>query len=186
MTKDGDAHYETLGVDPSASAADVRRSYLRLARLEHPDFHNGSDAARRSAELRMRKVNAAWAVLGNVDSRSDYDRRRITGTPRPAFHARSHGAVDEPDPWRPFDEGEPTGFDERDDRPITNSRLPSWMKTLPALGVLFGLAAVILGSLIGFDAMAKVGMLVLLLSVMLFLAAPLVALSLSRRDDPHP
>ena len=78
------------------------------------------------------------------------------------------------------------GFDERDDRPITGSRLPSWLKTAPALGILFGSAALIFGSLVGLDGMARVGMLAVLLSLMLFLAAPLVALSISRRDDPRP
>lgn len=186
MAKDRAAHYEVLGVDPSASMEEIRRSYLRLARTTHPDFHNGTDDARRHAEERMRRINAAWQVLGDVDARSAYDRERLHAQPRPTFHARRHGPVDEPDPWRPFHEGAVDGFDERDDRPITRSQLPSWMKTTPALGVLFGLAALILGSLIGFDTMARVGMLVMLLSVMLFLAAPLVALTLSRRDDPRP
>ena len=186
MANDGAAHYEVLGVDPSASMQEIRRSYLRMARDSHPDFHNGSDAARRSAEERMRTINAAWAVLSDVDARSAYDRQRLAGRPRPTFHAHSHGAVDEPDPWRPFDDGPVVGFDERDDRPITNSQLPSWLKTGPALGVLFGMSALILGSLIGIAGLARVGMLVVLLSLMLFLAAPLVALSMSRRDDPRP
>jgi hypothetical protein len=186
VANDGAAHYEILGVDPSASMTEIRRSYLRLAREEHPDFHNGTDGARRAAEERMRRINAAWAVLSDVDARSAYDRQRLAGRARPTFHAHSHGAVDEPDPWRPFDDGPVAGFDEHDDRPITNSQLPSWMKTGPALGVLFGMAALILGSLVGLDEMARIGMLVVLLSLMLFLAAPLVALSMSRRDDPRP
>ena len=186
MGNDGAAHYETLGVDPAASANEIRHSYLRLARESHPDFHNGSESARIAAELRMRKINAAWAVLGDVDARSAYDRQRLSGRPRPTYHARSHGSVEEPDPWRPFDEGPTVGFDDRDDRPITNSQLPSWLKTGPALGVLFGMASLIFGSLVGLTSMARVGMLVVLLSAMLFLAAPLVALSMSRRDDPRP
>ncbi len=186
MANDRAAHYEVLGVDPSASMVEIRRSYLRLARDSHPDFHNGSDRDRQVAEERMRRINAAWAVLGDVDARSDYDRQRLAGRPRPTFHAHAHGSVDQPDPWRPFDDGPDLGFNERDDRPITNSQLPSWMKTGPALGVLFGLASLILGSLVGLQTMAKIGMLVMLLSAMLFLAAPLVALSISRREDPRP
>jgi len=165
---------------------EIRRSYLQLARNSHPDFHNGSERDRQAAEQKMRRINAAWAVLGDVDARSKYDRERLAGTPRPTFHAHAHGSVDEPDPWRPFDDDPGTGFNERDDRPITSSQLPSWLKTLPALGVLFGLASMILGSLVGLDAMAKVGMLVLLLSATAFLAAPLVALSLSSRGDRRP
>jgi curved DNA-binding protein CbpA len=186
VAKDRAAHYEILGVDPSASMTEIRRSYLRLARDAHPDFHNGSDRDRRAAEERMRGINAAWAVLGDVDARSAYDRERLSGQARPPFHAHRHGAVDEPDPWRPFDTGPDAGFDDRDDRPITNSQLPSWMKTAPALGVLFGLAALIFGSLIGLAGVARIGMLVMLLSVMLFLSAPLVALSISSREDHRP
>jgi hypothetical protein len=186
VANDRAAHYEVLGVDPSAPMNEIRRSYLQLARDSHPDFHNGSDRDRRTAEERMRRINAAWAVLGDVDARSVYDRQRLAGQPRPTFHAHSHGSVDEPDPWKPFDDGPDMGFNERDDRPITDSQLPSWLKTAPALGVLFGLASLILGSLVGLGGMAKVGMLAMLLSAMLFLAAPLFALSLSRRDDPRP
>ena len=131
----------------------------------------------------MRLINAAWAVLGDVDARSKYDRDRLAGSPRPTFHAGTHASVDEPDPWRPFDDGSDMGFNERDDRPITSSQLPSWLKTLPALGVLFGLASLILGGLVGVDVMSKAGMLILLLSATAFLAAPLVALSLSSRGD---
>jgi hypothetical protein len=166
--------------------AEIRRSYLQLARDTHPDFHHATDRERRTAEERMRKINAAWAVIGDVDARSKYDRDRLAAEPRPRFHAHSHGAPDEPDPWQPFDNGPMTGFDERDDRPITNSRLPSWLKTVPALGVLFGLASLIFGSLVGLSVMAKVGMLMLLLSATMFLAAPLVALSLSSRGDRRP
>lgn len=186
MANDGSRHYDVLEVDPSASVVEIRRSYLRLARDSHPDFHTGSASARRSAEERMRRINAAWAVLGDVEARSAYDRERLAGRPRPTFHAHTHGGIDEPDPWRPFDDGPVSGFDEGDDRPITNSQLPSWLKTAPALGILFGLASLILGSLVGLDAMARIGMLVLLLSATLFLAAPLFALSISRRDDPRP
>lgn len=182
----GDAHYRELGVDPAASAAEIRRAYLSLARSAHPDFHNGSEARRRDAEERMRRINAAWAVLGDVDARADYDRARLRNTPRPTFHAASHGAVDEPDPWRPFDDGDPAGFDDRDDRPITNSALPSWMKTVPALGILFGLAALISGALVGLDFLARVGLFMVLMSASLFLAAPLVALSMSRAQDRQP
>lgn len=182
----GDAHYRELGVDPSASAAEIRRAYLRLARDAHPDRHTGDEEARRRAEERMRRINAAWAVLGDVDARVDYDRARLRNTPRPTFHASTHGTVDAPDPWRPFDDGDPMGFDDRDDRPITDSALPSWMKTIPALGILFGLAALISGALVGLSILARVGLFAVLMSASLFLAAPLVALSMSRAQDRRP
>jgi hypothetical protein len=186
VSRDGTAHYRELGVDPAASAAEVRRAYLKLAREEHPDFHGNSESARQRAEERMRRINAAWAVLGDVDERADYDRARLRGEPRPTYHGRTHGVADEPDPWRPFDEREPARFDDRDDRPITSSALPSWAKTVPALGILFGLAALISGALIGFDGLARVGLIAVFISATMFLGAPLVALSMSRAQDCHP
>lgn len=166
--------------------AEIRRSYLQLAREAHPDYHTDNDAARVAAEERMREINAAWAVLGDVDARSAYDRERLSGTTRPKFHAGSHGNVDEPDPWKPFDDGDPDGFDDRDDRPITNSALPSWLKTAPALGVLFGIAFALVGSLVNLMALVQIGMSLLIISVLLFMAAPIVALSMSRSGDRAP
>ena len=72
-----EGHYEVLGVSPDASLGEIRRAYLREARTAHPDFHNGSEIDRVRAEERMRDLNRAWAVLGDVDERSAYDRRRL-------------------------------------------------------------------------------------------------------------
>lgn len=73
-TTDGRNWYQVMGLDDHAPAAEVRSAYLRLARSLHPDRHAESPAAERSiAERRMREVNAAWAVLGNEESRRVYD-----------------------------------------------------------------------------------------------------------------
>jgi hypothetical protein len=186
VEKGRDAHYEILRVDPAASMDEIRRAYLRLARDAHPDFHTENETERVDAEVRMRRINAAWAVLGDVDERSAYDRSRLSGPRRAPFHGASHGPVAEPDPWEPFDDGPAAEFDDRDDRPITASALPSWLKTAPALGVLFGLAALIFGSLVNLEGMAEIGLMALVFSTLLFLAAPIVALSLSKGQDRRP
>ncbi len=183
---DAAGYYRVLRVDPSASMVEIRRSYLQLARASHPDFHTESDEARVTAEERMREINEAWAVLGDVDERSAYDRGRLGSRSRPPFQAAGHGPIDEPDPWEPFDKGPDRGFDDRDDRPITTSSLPSWLKTLPALGVMFGLAALMIGSLVNIPGIAQIGGFALVLSVVLFAVAPLVALSLSKGQDTRP
>ena len=41
---EGTAHYDTLGLSPSATAAHIKTAYRRLARDHHPD-KGGSDAA---------------------------------------------------------------------------------------------------------------------------------------------
>jgi hypothetical protein len=44
--------YQTLGVSPSASEAEVRSAYRRMVQLHHPDHNGGSpDSARRFEEI---------------------------------------------------------------------------------------------------------------------------------------
>lgn len=62
--------YQVLGVPRNAAPADVERAYLRLARRYHPGINPGDGV---SAEL-YRRVQDAYAVLGDPDRRRDYDR----------------------------------------------------------------------------------------------------------------
>lgn len=82
-------HYEVLGVDRSASKAEIRRAYLYVARRYHPDLNSSvptSKGAARTGDgstaLRMREINAAWDVLGDSERRAEYDRSLVTGDPR--------------------------------------------------------------------------------------------------------
>jgi len=59
--------YEILDIECSAETSDVRKSYYRLAKLYHPDTGNGDEAA-------FQKINHAYNILSNPDSRRDYDR----------------------------------------------------------------------------------------------------------------
>jgi len=54
-------HYKTLGLEPGASAAEVKRAYLALARATHPDLAPASDAAQATA--RFQRVSAAFEAL---------------------------------------------------------------------------------------------------------------------------
>ena len=64
-------YYAILGVEKDASARSIQRAYRRLARSFHPDLHQGS----KEKEERFKEVAAAYAVLGNPEKRSLYDRR---------------------------------------------------------------------------------------------------------------
>lgn len=63
--------YQRLGVDSSASPEELKRAYRQRARELHPDV-NRNDADGRA----MRRLNEAWAVLGDPAARRRYDTDR--------------------------------------------------------------------------------------------------------------
>ena len=60
--------YEVLGVDKSASAADLKKAYRKKALEFHPDRNKASDA-----EEKFKEINEAYEVLGNEQKRKTYD-----------------------------------------------------------------------------------------------------------------
>ena len=85
--------YDVLGAPAEASSAELRRAFLDLAHQYHPDHHVQSDAStRQHAELRMREINDAWAVLGDVERRRNYDRLRELRAAADRINAREAAA----------------------------------------------------------------------------------------------
>ena len=77
--------YEVLGVETTASRADMRSAYVRLARTFHPDFHaDANPEVFAYAQNRMREVNVAWQVLSDEAARHAYDQR--LGLRTDAYH----------------------------------------------------------------------------------------------------
>lgn len=62
-------YYATLGVPRTASQADIKKAFRRLARQHHPDVNKGDGAA----ERRFKELNEANAVLGDAEKRKAYD-----------------------------------------------------------------------------------------------------------------
>jgi curved DNA-binding protein len=62
-------YYQTLGVPRTASQADIKKAYRKLAREHHPDRKPGDGAA----EARFKQVNEANEVLSDPDKRKRYD-----------------------------------------------------------------------------------------------------------------
>ncbi|MEO5623935.1 MAG: DnaJ C-terminal domain-containing protein [Dokdonella sp.] len=67
-------YYETLGVKPDASAAEIKSAYRRLARKYHPDVSKES-----GAEEKFKAVNEAYEALKEPTRRKAYDQVRAGG-----------------------------------------------------------------------------------------------------------
>jgi curved DNA-binding protein len=61
-------YYETLGVPRDASADQIKKAFRKLARKYHPDVSKEPNA-----ELRMKEINEANAVLSDPQKRAAYD-----------------------------------------------------------------------------------------------------------------
>jgi DnaJ-class molecular chaperone len=62
-------YYQTLGVPRTATAAEIKKAFRKLAREHHPDKKPGD----KTAEQRFKDVNEANAVLSDPDKRAKYD-----------------------------------------------------------------------------------------------------------------
>ncbi|MBN1368044.1 MAG: J domain-containing protein [Dehalococcoidales bacterium] len=64
-------YYEILGLSRNASVEEIRKSYINLAKIYHPD-HNVNTQDRRMIEL-----NQIYEILSNPVKRQEYDARFI-------------------------------------------------------------------------------------------------------------
>lgn len=62
-------YYGDLGVSSSASAADIKKAYRKLARENHPDSNPGD----KKAEEKFKRVAEAYDVVGDEQKRKEYD-----------------------------------------------------------------------------------------------------------------
>ena len=62
-------HYEILGVSRTATAAEIKSAYRRLARDHHPDANQNDP----EAEDRFKQISHAYEVLSDAEKRQRYD-----------------------------------------------------------------------------------------------------------------
>ena len=63
-------YYKTLGIAKTATAADIKKAYRKMARKYHPDV-NPND---KTAEEKFKQVSEANEVLSNAENRKKYDK----------------------------------------------------------------------------------------------------------------
>lgn len=66
-------YYEVLEVRPSASNDEIKKAWLELVQVWHPDRFNHSPALHRKAELRTQMINQAYQTLSDSFARARYD-----------------------------------------------------------------------------------------------------------------
>lgn len=67
--------YVALGVEKTATAADIKKAYRKLVRTSHPDL-NPDDAG---AEARFKEIAAAYEILKDPETRARFDAGEIDG-----------------------------------------------------------------------------------------------------------
>ena len=93
-------YYDILGLDRSASEAEIKRAFRRLAFKYHPD-RNSEDGA----EARFKEINEAYEVLGDPEKRKRYDELGANWKHYDEWQRQGGQAQGQPFDWSQF------GFD---------------------------------------------------------------------------
>jgi DnaJ-class molecular chaperone len=75
--------YEVLGVSKTASEAEIKQAFRKLAKKHHPD----QNAKEPKAKERFAEVNAAYEIVGDKEKRGKFDRGEIGADGRPRFQS---------------------------------------------------------------------------------------------------
>ena len=73
--------YDIIGVSRTASEAEIKKAYRKLAKSCHPDRNAGDP----KAKDRFAEVNAAYEIVGDAARRAQFDRGEIDADGKPRF-----------------------------------------------------------------------------------------------------
>jgi len=68
---DTEGLYKILGVAKTASFAEIKKAFHKMAKVHHPD--RGGD------KEKFQEIQEAWEVLGDKDKRETYDKHGMDG-----------------------------------------------------------------------------------------------------------
>ena len=86
MAQEKRDYYEVLGVSKTATDAEIKKAYRKLAMKYHPDYNPGD----KEAEEKFKEVNEANEVLSDPKKRQLYDQYGFAGVD-PSYAAQNGG-----------------------------------------------------------------------------------------------
>jgi len=75
MAQEKRDYYEVLGVSKTATDAEIKKAYRKLAMKYHPDYNPGD----KEAEEKFKEINEANEVLSDAEKRQRYDQYGFAG-----------------------------------------------------------------------------------------------------------
>ena len=99
--------YQILGVNKTASEAEIKSAYRKLARKYHPDLNKDD----KTAAEKFKEISNAYDIIGNAEKRKKYDNNEIDADGKPTgFGAGFSGENPFKGGENPFGNGFQGGF----------------------------------------------------------------------------
>ena len=89
MTRD---LYQVLGVSKTATEAEIKSAYRKLARKYHPDLNKDD----KNAADKFKEISNAYDIIGNAEKRKQYDNNEIDADGKPTGFGAGFGQEGNP------------------------------------------------------------------------------------------